>query len=1105
MPPVRRPVILPDGQVIYANIEDSDRIDMNPLVILNRIDVTDIKHEIDDGSYNDFETDAVAQPLTPDMRMEIPIEEMDMILDSFSAGEIKLERPQTPQANTNKTGTSSDEEFKGYGFHSSSGQYISLKDQSILLECRGEASQPNLRNCPVERTLSNLDGASPFSLIESSLGTNPLGLQENDEAADLELPMTIDSVLISSTQKHKRAPTKQLPPAGPRVVRFHESCCMVDKLVKRRFLNDAWWSSGEREDILTDGKPNVNYEIVFGYNLSTTYSCNLKRLKWLTGCVDRKKLYCWPCLLFTKDIGATGVFDTEMGTARLENSIKKHGDSAEHRESEVRERLWIKQNLDDKCKTQQRAIMQKQSSSGTSSNPPNLSSRSDNNVPGKVHSDATMDVKPNNDHQKPCIIRMLLKNNFVRGSWQEGEQDAIVMQGRRCPGMKYIFESGPLEILNDSLYEKHPWLTGSWEMKKLHCWPCLLYNADNSCLEFNEQSPASVIDDHELITSHLESSLCLKLLEHDIKRRHGKEITGQDIETVKKKREFLKHLIDVVCITQTTLKNSGSCQEDYEELLRLMASYNLKLEGFLHETLVATGKDGARYLVSNHAEGILQAITHVMVRKIKKEIQNAPFIAIMLDDVKGLVNKSFISVLVRYVQKNGDVRERFIKFIEVAYDRSSGNMIRQVMSIVEELGCESKVVGLTCDGAVIDPADMETFNSKIKFNLSPTAVFFPNRNHNLKFLIQQALSHTKECRNFFQHLVPFRNFFNDNPTAINALIELDSKATGDKNGRAWDFSIDFIKTIRCHYKLMIELLENINRKPHDWDVEHVVQAPHHLEFLRNLQNRFFIVFLSKIFSIIGELTSVLQHNFDVRTLAICIRQVKMQLIMMNDKLGDICKMACSPSLDENDIPLHQWEELKESNKDLYHKLLSCVLNFIIIRTDNIDNFKFFDSDIIGGLVDKSRDGTKEIIARLTTAYSPLFSPIFHITKLKAQLEFHFGHKFFKPMKSINELMRDMHEYEMSSTLTELHRFMRLILTIPMASNLIEKTSTYEKVATYVKGNIHDLNTVNAFIWLEKDLLENLQEDENFYEWVIDHYAKKSGGEQFLLPATVKNH
>uniref|UniRef100_A0A146L6T8 Uncharacterized protein n=1 Tax=Lygus hesperus TaxID=30085 RepID=A0A146L6T8_LYGHE len=1183
-----KPVTLPDGQVIYANIEDSDLIDLNPQVILDRIDISDetrfsggeceVKYEIHDGSYPDYETRTHRKNIS-DFKMEVADEEIDSLseaVENITTCEVKQEISKTPPspANMDRIEMSSDEEFKGFGLlHSPNGmeqggctgQQILLRDQKTLLDCKGKASQHHIllpkTKSSEQHTYSNKESASPelhrktiatspFRDIEASLGTNPLVLPEEDELTESDIPQIVSTSSLPSNREptpgdevtvvnddssrsvpQPKATVKEILRPKPRytgtkLVHLQEACCLVDKLVKRKFLSDAWWSAGEREKIVTDGKPTVNYDNVFGYNLNTCYSINLNRLKWLTGCVERQRLYCWPCLLFDREHGSTrGVFNTNQELGRILNCFKRHGDSQEHREAEVRERQWIKRNLDDIYKTQPGLTFKdRQSASDPPSEPTNLFSQTGNdrkseksyeqikqNTPVQLHSYATMGMKSNNDHQKPCIIRMLLKKDFVSGSWQEGEQDAIVIQGRRCPSMEYIFGSGTSKhgeaILTDDLYVKHPWLTGSWETKNLYCWPCLLYDAQGSCLDFKGMSPATVIDNHELLNSHLESSICLKLLEHDIKGRCKKGESEQDIENVKKKREFLKHLIDVVCITKTTVNNSGCCEEDYVELLKLIASYNLNLEGFLHETSIATGKEAATYLVSNHAEGILTAITQVMVKKIKRELQNAPFVAIMLDDVKGLVNKSFISVIIRYVEKNGEVQERFVKFIEVGYNRSAGNMIRHVTCLVEELGCESRVVGITYDGAVIEPTDVKKFNSEVRSNINSAAMFFHNRNHNLKFLIQQALSHHKECRTFFQHLVPFRNFFNDTPAAINALIELDSKVPGDNSGRVWDFSIEFVNTIRCHYTLMLELLENINRHPNDWDIEHVVQAPYHIRFLKNLQNRFFIVFLSKVFSIVSELTAVLQLDFDVNNWTENTNQAKMQLSQMRDKLNDICEIACSPSLTENDMPrIEQVEALKEMNKELFNNLLTCIINFIVTRIENIDNFRFFDSDIISGIVDKSRDGTKEIIARLTTTYnSPVFNPLFNITKLRAQLDFHFGHKCFKTIKSINELMKDMHEFEMSSTMTELHRLLRLILTIPIASHFIEKTNSHENIATYVKSNINDLNTIDAFVWLEKDLLESLQKEENFHEWVIAHYAKKPGGEQFRLPINAKKN
>jgi hypothetical protein len=84
--------------------------------------------------------------------------------------------------------------------------------------------------------------------------------------------------------------------------------CIIDELLLNPFSRR---SIEDKNDIIRKGKPcpalltlktkhkEKNREYVRSFN-----TCYYTKIHWLTGCEKLKKLFCWPCLLFSNDQGA---------------------------------------------------------------------------------------------------------------------------------------------------------------------------------------------------------------------------------------------------------------------------------------------------------------------------------------------------------------------------------------------------------------------------------------------------------------------------------------------------------------------------------------------------------------------------------------------------------------------------------------------------------------------------------------------------------------------------------------------------------------------------------------------------------------------------------
>jgi len=77
--------------------------------------------------------------------------------------------------------------------------------------------------------------------------------------------------------------------------------CIIEKLLQKSF---GTYSFSEKQNIINKGRPTPKlqnlkqkYKKTFRYFNSSYYYSN----KWLSGCEKSQKLYCWACILFSRE------------------------------------------------------------------------------------------------------------------------------------------------------------------------------------------------------------------------------------------------------------------------------------------------------------------------------------------------------------------------------------------------------------------------------------------------------------------------------------------------------------------------------------------------------------------------------------------------------------------------------------------------------------------------------------------------------------------------------------------------------------------------------------------------------------------------------------
>ena len=217
--------------------------------------------------------------------------------------------------------------------------------------------------------------------------------------------------------------------------------------------------------------------------------------------------------------------------------------------------------------------------------------------------------------------------------------------------------------------------------------------------------------------------------------------------------EVLERLIDAICFltkqelsfwqhdeSLTSLNN-----RNYIEILDLMNIRDPILEAHLKESWVFKGTSSA---IQND---LIAAINAIVIEKIKEEIKESDFVALILDETSDIINKSQLATVLRFVDKNGEIQERFLGFTDVSKDRTALGLLNRVMAFLKDYNCENKLIAQTYDGAAVMAGEVSGLNKRIQ-DVFPSAIFIHCYSHSLNLTLQQSVANIKEYRLFFQTL-----------------------------------------------------------------------------------------------------------------------------------------------------------------------------------------------------------------------------------------------------------------------------------------------------------------------------------------------------------------
>jgi hypothetical protein len=193
-------------------------------------------------------------------------------------------------------------------------------------------------------------------------------------------------------------------------------------------------------------------------------------------------------------------------------------------------------------------------------------------------------------------------------------------------------------------------------------------------------------------------------------------------------------------------EENGDNRGNFLELVNFLAKFNPVLKNWL-----VNHPSNVSWLSHDIQNEVLQLISNEVVKTIVRECNSRPY-SIMCDEVSDRANKELLSLVIRYVQESGLVREAVVALIQVS-NISSSALCETIIKQLNDLGLPlDYLVGQCFDGAANMSGKYNGLQARIK-ELSPRSPLFVHCwAHVLNLVLQDSVKCVPFCSRIFDLL-----------------------------------------------------------------------------------------------------------------------------------------------------------------------------------------------------------------------------------------------------------------------------------------------------------------------------------------------------------------
>lgn len=315
-------------------------------------------------------------------------------------------------------------------------------------------------------------------------------------------------------------------------------------------------------------------------------------------------------------------------------------------------------------------------------------------------------------------------------------------------------QDGCMRSFKTDYFKDRSWLVYSERLDGAFCIPCLLFADSNNRQQLgslvNEPFKrwtrvTKVVGEHADKEYHKESIVKSKAFINSVEKPEESNIAvmldARRKQNIIKNREILSYIIETVLFLgrqgiafrghREDIHSCSGNNGNFLELIKLISKYDPVLAQHISSRKKTT------YLSPEIQNQLIHIIGCDYIRpKIISEVQQARFFGILCDEATS-AKKEYMSLVLRFVDANQEIREEFLGFIPVV--RTSGQMLAEkILSTLELFGLDvEKCRGQGYDGAAAMSSDRCGVQAVIK-ERNDKALYFHCASHCLNLVITHS-------------------------------------------------------------------------------------------------------------------------------------------------------------------------------------------------------------------------------------------------------------------------------------------------------------------------------------------------------------------------------
>ena len=556
---------------------------------------------------------------------------------------------------------------------------------------------------------------------------------------------------------------------------------------------------------------------------------------------------------------------------------------------------------------------------------------------------------------------------------------------------------------------------------------------------------------------------------------------------VKENREILKVLINATCfLAKQELAFRGNDESEnsinrgnYVELIYTFAENDGRLAHHLETSTVFSG-------LSNRIQNdLIEAVAEVILTDIRNEIQEAPFIAVEVDETTDVTQKAQISVVLRYVcQTSYKVKEAFLGFDDVSDDRRASAIAKYVLERLDDFNCVEKLVAQTYDGASVMSSELNGMQAKIKEKV-PEAMFTHCYAHKLNLVLLHSAKCIPECKAFFKTLEGLSAFFSKSTKRTRLLDDVVKHRLPRASATRWSSNSRLLLTVSMHQTDLLTAFRAIDDDEDNWDNDSIMKSAGFERWLSKSNTSFLIMIYEEIFNKTDALFRVLQNK--AMDIGFCCERIgdTIEYVKQQRQEFESFYTRFEQKFTALGFP-HTGEDrnvvsIKQKRKLTFYNILDDIIVQLKPRFDNFSELPFL------GLVDCSKfsEMAQQFDDTKLQSLSKQYVRFFDCVKLKADLIGLYSSQTVRnKCKTPAQLLSFLHQNDLMQTVPEAAKLLQLILTVPTTTASVERSfSALKRIKTY-NGNRTEEDRLSsvATIAIEMERLQRLRQNkEDFYK------------------------